>query len=226
MQSRKSYSQCVRGHRADIDLLQHFLNVPDVSGVFLEMGACDGVLYSNTKLLEEKLNYTGILIEPGIGFYKKLIKNRPKCKNYNLAISNKEGEVSFIGKETAVGGVVNSLSNNWIRDWKLNTNEIYNIKTTKLSSVLKDSEVKYIDLWSLDVEGSELEVLEGMDWDIPVYIIIIEVAHDVYKDKTEKCREILRKQGFTCDGIRRGLDEFWINNNYFRKDLLFKKFNN
>lgn len=225
MSSIKSYSQCVNGHRADIDLLQNFLNVRNVNGVFLEMGACDGVLYSNTKLLEEKLNYTGILIEPGIGFFPKLVKNRPRCIKYNLAISNKEGEVSFIGKETAVGGIVNSLSKNWIRDWKLNTNEIYNIKTTKLSNVLKHAGVKYIDLWSLDVEGSELEVLEGMDWDIPVYIIIIEVAHDVYKDKTEKCRDILRKHGFTCDGIRRGLDEFWINNNYFRKDILFKSRN-
>lgn len=217
-----SYSQCVRGHRSDIDLLNNYLNVPNVNGVFLEMGACDGLLYTNTKLLEDYLNYTGVLIEPGADFYKSLVKNRPKCKNYNLAISNTEGSTSFIGKNSAVGGIVSNLSDNWIRDWKLNKNEIYNIKTTTLSNVLKDAGVKYIDLWSLDVEGSELEVLEGMNWNIPVYIIIIEVAHDVYKEKTEKCRNILRKQGFSCDGIMRGLDEYWINQNYFRKNILFK----
>jgi hypothetical protein len=33
-------------------------------GVYLEMGALDGSLYSNTKFFEIELGWTGILIEP------------------------------------------------------------------------------------------------------------------------------------------------------------------
>jgi len=227
MQSQKSYSQCVHGHRADIDLLQNYLNVGNINGIFLEMGACDGIMYSNTKVLEDCLNYTGVLIEPGKNLYKNLIKNRPNCKNYYCAISNKEGISRFISDpyppNAALGAIVENISKEWINSWELNKGNIYNIRTYKLSTILKDAGIKYIDLWSLDVEGSELKVLQGMDWSIPIYIIIIEVAHACFKEKTEQCRQILLKQGFTCDGKRRGLDEFWINNNYFRKNLLFKK---
>ena len=34
------------------------------NGTFVELGALDGVLYSNTKFFEDTLNWSGILIEP------------------------------------------------------------------------------------------------------------------------------------------------------------------
>jgi len=64
-----------------------------------------------------------------------------------------------------------------------------------------------------------------MDWAIPVYIICIEVSawgENGQRD-VEECRKILESKGFTSDGVRYGLDEWWINENYFRKDLLYKK---
>ena len=40
------------------------------------------------------------------------------------------------------------------------------------------------------------------------------------EEKNEKCREILLKQGFTF--VKQlDINEFWINKNYFRKDLLY-----
>lgn len=44
-----------------------------------------------------------------------------------------------------------------------------------------------------------------------------------YRADVEECRKILESKGFTSDDIRYGLDEWWINKNYFRKDLLYKK---
>ncbi len=40
----------------------YFLNKKD--GIYIELGALDGVLYSNTKFFEDNLNWKGILIEP------------------------------------------------------------------------------------------------------------------------------------------------------------------
>jgi hypothetical protein len=39
-----------------------FKNKPN--GVYIELGALDGVLYSNTKFFEDLFNWKGILIEP------------------------------------------------------------------------------------------------------------------------------------------------------------------
>ena len=219
----RSYSQQVNGHSADIHLFKNFINVRNCNGIFLEMGACDGILYSNTKALEDYLGFTGVLIEPGKNDYAKLIRNRPNCKNYNYAISNDEGIFDYIGDSTAVGGLINNFDSTWIKDWNLDRKNIQKVQTKKLSTILSETNIKYIDFWSLDVEGSELDVLKSMDWTIPIYIIVIETGHHRYKEITEQCRKILRQQGFSCDGIQYGLDEWWINDNYFRKDLLFNK---
>lgn len=226
-----SYSQEIHNHRADVTLIKKYLNVKRDDGIFLELGACDGIYLSNTKALEDYLNYKGVLIEPGPKYFKKLITNRPKCKNYNCIISNKDGFIDYIGDETGVGGPTHILNeiedkNNrkWIDAWKLNKQNINKVLSRKLSDILHECNIKYIDFWSLDVEGSELEVLKTMDWSIPVYIICMEVSSwgTQGEKNVEECRNILRNNGFTSDGIRYGLDEWWINENYYRKNLLYK----
>lgn len=222
-----SYSQEVNGHRADVTLINNYINNPNVNGVFLEIGGFDGITYSNTYALEKYFNFTGILIEPSPLSFKKMIKNRPKCLNINCAISNNLKEIEFVGDGTAVGGAKNVLDTmvkngkNWSSAWNLK-NETVKIKAMKLGDILNKAQIKYIDFFSLDVEGSELEVLESMEWKIPVYIIVMEVKSWINEEKVEKCRNILRKNGFTCDGKLYGIDEWWINEKYFRKKLLKK----
>uniref|UniRef100_A0A6C0KHW4 Methyltransferase FkbM domain-containing protein n=1 Tax=viral metagenome TaxID=1070528 RepID=A0A6C0KHW4_9ZZZZ len=229
------YSQLVNGYMTDQLLLNNFINVKNCHGVFLELGACDGIYLSNTYALEKYLNFTGVLIEPGKNSFNELIKNRPNCKNFNCLVGTDEEYVEYIGDGTGVGGPLKLLENtqknqsekNWIDAWKLNRNDVTKIKCRKLSDILHEAQIKYIDFWSLDVEGSELEVLKTMDWSIPVYIICIEVTAwgDDGKNMIEECRNILRSQGFVSDEKRYGLDEFWINENYFRKNILFSEKN-
>jgi len=77
--------------------------IPD--GTFLELGACDGVLYSNTKMLQDHFGFTGVLIEPVPRLFNDLEKNRgPNAKCYNYAISNSgEDSVQFIGNNPCAG---------------------------------------------------------------------------------------------------------------------------
>jgi FkbM family methyltransferase len=224
------YSQQVDNCMTDKILFEKFINVKNCNGVFLELGACDGVYLSNTYALEKYLGFTGVLIEPGEKFFNNLIKNRPNCKNFNYLVGTNEGEIDYIGDATGVGGALHILEkthdyghNYWIDTWKLNKNNITKVSCRKLSDILKEANIKYIDFWSLDVEGAELEVLKTMDWSIPVYFICMEVTAwgEIGKQNIEECRQILRANGFTTDGKRYGLDEFWINENYFRKNLLF-----
>ena len=92
------YSQCGE----DKFLNENFFK-GKTNGVYIEMGAVDGLFQSNTKFFEDQLNWTGILIEPQPNSFKKLQMNRPNkytriyvysmkrssrwCKKYIIAIS-------------------------------------------------------------------------------------------------------------------------------------------
>lgn len=191
-------------------LYDKYLNYEN--GFFIELGAMDGRKYSNTLFFEEKLKWNGVLIEP-TDQYKQLIKNRPHCFNFNYAISEIEGEVEFLGNG-ALGGMIHTMNDGHKYGWKLNETEPYKVKSIPISKVIKDLNIFRVDLFSIDVEGGELEVLKTFDWSIPVYIILIEMAHngtDVGKIKCEECRNFLKKLEFKFDSTI-GCNEVWIKN--------------
>ena len=69
----------------DLFIFKNFINKIVKDGIFIELGALDGIKYSNSKFFEDELGFTGILIEPTKN-YQKLIINRPNCINLNIAI--------------------------------------------------------------------------------------------------------------------------------------------
>jgi hypothetical protein len=61
------------------------------NGFFIEIGASDGILLSNTYLLERNYNWRGICVEPIPSNYELLCKNRPRsfyCNNPVYSKSN------------------------------------------------------------------------------------------------------------------------------------------
>ena len=206
----KFYSQ----QDEDKYIIQYLLKAKITDGTFLEIGACDGVLYSNSKTLEDHFNFTGILIEPQPLFYSQLVMNRKNCKCYNYAVSNSDDEfIEFIGNN-AEGGIVNNTNT----DISKYTNWTpYKVKNSKMKDIITKSEFKYIDFMIIDVEGSELELLHSIDFKFPIFCIIIE-AHSNEQTKNKIFGEYLKSNGFTYVERQRG-NEVWINKNYFRKHL-------
>jgi FkbM family methyltransferase len=199
-----------------------------VDGVFVEVGAIDGNIYSNTKALEDNLNWSGILIEPSPNNFQNLLSNRPKNINICSAISCVEGEyLEFYDNNSGLGGLTHILDKcvqksgrTWIDAWKLNNSQI-EVKVNKLSNIFDNNNIKYIDFLSIDVNGAELEVLKTIKWDIPIYVISINMSDwgEFGKTIAKKSRELLSYNGFIMDD-KLDSDEIWVNNNYFRKKLL------
>lgn len=203
----------------DFFIFRNFINLPTKDGIFLELGACDGLLYSNTMFFEKYLGFNGILIEPVKEFYEKLIKNRPNNSCYNYAISSNKSDVDIL-VNGAVSGIKQNMSESFIDSWySKGKSSIRKVKTKTLDNIFQEKGIKYIDFFSLDVEGGELDVLKTIDWNnITIYLICIELdGHNEEKD--EKCRQILIDNGFILK--IRMINEFWINPNYFRKNILF-----
>lgn len=183
------------------------------NGVFLEMGALNGVKYSNTKFFEDTLNWTGVLIEPIPSLFKDLTKNRPKCLLYQVAVSKTEGELE-IYENDAVSSVKKNTTDEFFKTWHSDKTNIIKVPSMRLDHLLQMAGVKRIDFWSLDVEGSEYEALETMDWSIPVYLICIEKQKPQRKNQ---CDQILGANGFKFIEILEH-NEIWINPTHRRKD--------
>jgi FkbM family methyltransferase len=206
----------------DIYIFNRFINNYRQDGKFIELGAIDGISYSITYFFEKFLGFNGILIEPTIN-YEKLIVNRPNCDNYNYAVNYTCENAKFIG-EGCTAGLKDSFNETFIKQNNINTKYEYYVECKPMKDIIKSSQLTYIDLFIIDVEGAERIVLETIDFNIPIYIIIIELD-ETDKEKDNKCREILMKNGFEFN-IRVNINEFWINNNYFRKELLYTPNNN
>ena len=206
----KFYSQ----QDEDKYIIQYILKDKLSDGVYFEVGGCDGILYSNTKTLEDYFGFSGILIEPQLHFFEKSLKNRPNNECYNYAISNSNQEyIEFIGNN-AEGGIVNTINTN-IKAY--NWNQTYQIENKKCSDILNLSKFNYIDIMIIDVEGGELELLKSIDFSFPIYCIIIE-AHSKEQEKNAIFGKYLSDNGFSFHERQRG-NEVWFNKNYFRRHL-------
>ena len=202
----------------DIYVYHNFINKVAPDGIFVELGAINGVTYSNTKFFEDTLKFSGTLIEP-TAEYQSLVVNRPGCKCHNVAVNYKTELVKFLGNY-ATAGLVVTMSTKFREYWHPDATE-YFVNGEPMCNILKKSAVEYIDFLSIDVEGGELVVLETLDFSVPIYVICVELdGHNVEKD--DKCRSILVKNGFTFKK-RFSINEFWVNDNYFRKDIVYDR---
>ena len=164
--------------------------------------------------MEDYFNFKGILIEPQKDYFANLQINRSTNNElYNCAVSNSnETEVEFIG-DNPEGGIVEQINTNL---YKYNWTS-YKVKNRKMKDILKKSDFNYIDFMIIDVEGSEMSLLESIDFSFPIFCIIIE-AHSNQQEKNKIFGEYLKKNGFTFKERQRG-NEVWLNHNYFRKNL-------
>lgn len=185
----QSYSQCGE----DAYLYQHVFGNKR-NGVFIEMGALDGVRYSNTKFFEDNFDWTGILIEPHPDKFKELQKNRPKCLLYNSLVSDISEQITykyFVDDYAAVSGVKHTLPDSHYDEFfdkfpELEQSEIQ-MKPVSLTSIVQQSRIEHFDLLSLDVEGHEFEVLKSWDFSVPIDYILIEMRDkDKYRNSLAK----------------------------------------
>ena len=131
------------------------------NGFFIDCGANDGVNQSTTWYYENNLNWRGLLIEPIPSVFNELRKNRHRdnyfknCALTHYNFKNERIDFYYNKKDTLTGTIKN----------KKNTIKISVIANT-LDQVIDETNYRgKIDFFSLDVEGNEIEVLCGIDFD-------------------------------------------------------------
>ncbi len=148
-------------------------------GYFVELGANDGISQSNTKYFELFRNWSGLLIEPEPKNFKKLRVTRKRknvfvnaaCVSFdfekesillkysNLMTTPMEGLSDLQDREKHA-----DRGRRFLRG-KESVRDFYASARTLQSLLNEHSAPTRIDLLSLDVEGGELEVLQGVNHD-------------------------------------------------------------
>ena len=180
------------------------------NGVFLELGALDGQTYSNTKFFEETLGWSGVLIEPIPEYCNKIASHRHRSRVYNNIVSTNPDPMD-IYVNGAVSSVKEYTTQQYYDGWHKGKNiQVIQVPSRRLDDILHDAGITHIDFWSLDVEGAEYEVLLTMDWNISVGVICMEICGGESAEMNEKCRDILRNNGFVYDGSA-AHNEIWVH---------------
>ena len=134
----KSYSQIGQ----DLEVLKRYNNKRD--GFFVEIGASDGIVFSNTYLLEKFFNWKGICVEPIPNRYESLCKNRPNSLCYDNAVyneSNKEVVFDIANNYDLLSGISHYID---CHKNTVNANKTQiTVNTISLNDLLKKA--KFID---------------------------------------------------------------------------------
>ena len=190
------------------------------NGVFLDIGAHDGVTGSNTWFCEKKLNWTGICFEPIEDLFEKLSKNR-NCICVQGAVADKDGMATFRqvipgpGRSSEMlSGIETLFDPRAIQRIETEIQEnggsykLIHVPTYELTKILSKHNINHIDFLSLDIEGGELEVLKTIDFK-KFYIAAIAVENNY---KMPEIRSFLESKGFRYITMLT-VDEIYINKN-------------
>lgn len=198
------YSQ----YQEDIYLNENYFHNKQ-NGSYIELGALNGVLYSNTKFFQDQLNWYGILIEPHPYAFEILKEARPNNFLFNDLISNIKDPLQykyFVNNLAAVSGVETTLTTHHFKEYYNNEIHKHLLQDTmtiipkSLTDIVKSTPIKHIDFLSLDVEGHEYEVLQSWDFSVPIDLILIEML-GIEPVKEELCRKLLIENGYKFDAI-------------------------
>ena len=180
------------------DALAYALLKDKQDGFFVDIGAHDGISLSNSYLFE-KLGWRGICIEANPRTFATLQQNR-QCNTYNLAIYSKNighTNLTISSSDCSVLDTleVNLTSTHRERMQGYGALEKVSVPTATFDEVMQNHpEVSHVDFLSLDVEGGELEVLRGIDFDKHSFgVMTIEHNHTESK---ELVRQFLEERGY------------------------------
>jgi FkbM family methyltransferase len=180
-------------------------------GFFVEFGATNGKLISNSYLLETGYGWNGILAEPAPVWHEELSRNR-KCLISHKCVWTKSGETLFFRqtKEPEYSTLDSFSKRGDAHASAREDAELIQVETISLNDLLTECIAPTtIDYISLDTEGSELSILETFDFD-HYNVRHLSIEHNHTEDEVKIDRFMASK------GFERCFPEFSLFDGWFR----------
>ena len=175
------------------------------SGFFLDIGANDPIKINNTYLLEQH-GWTGYAFEPITALAEKW-KTVRTTECVNIAIGDSEGEVSFAEGDDNVFSAVGNVSKG---------RPIIKVPQKRLTTFLQEKGISKVDVAFIDVEGYEMNVLAGIDFEkTDITCFCIENNREGTLRPSMDLRNYLIDRGYRLIA-RLTIDDIFVKNDYFK----------
>lgn len=188
------------------DVMLHRVFGSKDKGVYVDVGAYDPIEKSTTNLFYQR-GWAGINIDLCEENITKFNQNRPRDTNICAAVGSHSGlEEYYVQPGTTRSTKLKELGDSYLeRGLDVQTEKR---RVTTLTEILKLHGVKEIDFLSIDVEGSEKDVLLGLDFDycMPTVIFAEATYPETSTPNWESWESILTDAGYECvyfDGLNR-----------------------
>jgi len=166
------------------------------NGFFVEVGAMEGIRFSNTYLFE-RLGWQGICVEPHPRYFALLKKNRSRAILVSAAVGKEDKEkvnfyLNYRGSLSSLDNSLEKFFQTHYSQWFGGYSKIQ-VPMMTLNTLLSANHVPAgFDILSIDTEGTDWEVLVGFD--IRYYaprVIIVEISI-----RKERVHQYLETHGY------------------------------
>jgi FkbM family methyltransferase len=197
------------------------------SGSFIDIGAHDGITYSNSAFFEKSRKFVGICVEPNPIVFKKL-KNNRNSVNLNACIGLNNGKATFLSVE-GYGEMLSGLLEFYNDAHKNRIDEVIakhggskkeiEVDVINFDTMLLNLKNSQIDFCSIDTEGNELSILTSINFNNnSIKCFSIE---NNYNDS--RISDFMRNNGYR-EVIRLGCDTVYLKNDLFTFSIKVRKF--
>lgn len=149
-------------------------------GVFVDVGGYDGVTGSNSLFFEMMRGWSGLLVEATPRQIEKARQIR-RCDCVETVVAGKASRVEFVEIDAGylqMSGRLDSYDAATLEKVRAHPDHqerVRTVATRPLARILDDIGICEVDYLSLDVEGSELDILTGFPFDqVPIRVITVE----------------------------------------------------
>jgi FkbM family methyltransferase len=169
--------------------IEHGIAPGKRDGYYVDVGSADGVVISNTKLLDD-LGWKGVCIDP----FPRNMASRT-CQMFRQPVFREGGKHVQFRAAGDLGGIQNDLNRYKERD-AVGQAPLVDLVTTTLDEVLAQAHApSEIDYMNLDVEGAEYDVLLGLNLD-RYRIGSMTVEHNYEPAKRDAIHALLAAKGY------------------------------
>lgn len=173
-------------------------------GFFVEVGAGDGVHVSNTYFFEKEFGWHGLLVEPNPAFHASIRKHRTAHLETRAAFSSAADAAPFLAH-----GELSHLGGSNRPDGHVHAGQEIDVSTATLTRIFDDNDApETINYMSIDTEGSELEILMGLDFD-RYKIDFLTIEHNFVDEKRKRIREYMTSAGYAFSSSAASLWDDW-----------------
>ena len=146
-------------------------------GTYIDIGANDGVTFSNSYMLEKQLGWSGLLVEPLKWLMPKLYEHRRANNNIlNACVYNRTYLAEFIEVPQSLNHIeikgfgedmYSGVQDTWAhvnKSWIPPNSVVNPVPCFHAQTILDAFNITHVNYLSVDAEGADEAILRSIDW--------------------------------------------------------------